>query len=137
MITPAITNSAKREFLQGVHQPGDVYNLALYDAQASLSAETQFYSTAGEVIGEGYIAGGKTLTGYKIIEDDNAAILTFDAATWASSTIRARGALIYNASRNNRALATYDFGREISSLNNNFEVEMPAPTKSQGVIRIA
>jgi hypothetical protein len=44
---------------------------------------------------------------------------------WPGSTIRARGALVYNFSRDNRAVAVLDFGAEVASTNDKFTVTLP------------
>src|SRR5262249_4788055 len=106
MITQAICNSYKTELFQGVHQPGDDYRMALYVASATLSKATTAYTSSGEVAdGGGYTAGGQSLTGFSVALDGDIAVLDFDDAVWAAATITARGALLYNATRANKALA--------------------------------
>lgn len=134
MIKTAVTNSAKQEFLQGVHQPGDVYKLALYTAKANLNASTSAYSASGEIDSKGYDAGGQILSGYSDSSDSGTAIMSFHSPAWEQSSISARGAMIYNASKENKALAVYDFGMEITSTNGKFTATMPAATASTGLI---
>lgn len=134
MIKTAVTNSAKREFLQGVHSPNDVYKIALYSAKAILDAGTPEYTTGSEITGDGYKAGGQTLSGYSDTSDSGTAIMSFHSPVWEKSSISARGAMIYNSSKGNKAVAIFDFGREITSTNGKFTATIPAATASTGLI---
>ena len=49
MITAGLTVSYKRDLLQGVHQPDDVYKMALYTEDAELSPATTHYTATEEV----------------------------------------------------------------------------------------
>ncbi len=115
-ITTAICNSYKQEILEGVHASADTYKIALYTSSATLSASTTAYSSTNEVSGTGYDAGGKTLTGYVSGLSSGTAYITFDDPSWTSSTITARGCLIYNSSKSNKAVACFDFGSDVISV---------------------
>ena len=117
---------AKRDFLSGVHQPGDRYMLALFDANAGLSPATATYDQKGEVEGKSYRPGGMQLRNPKIWMDDNSAYLTFDSVRWVNSTITAHAALIYNASKGNKAIAVLDFGGAYTSTVGDFFLNIPA-----------
>lgn len=136
-ITTAIANSFKLEILQGIHEPGDDYKIALYAAAATLGAGTTAYSATNEVSGAGYTAGGKSLTGYAAALASGVAYLDFADPSWAAATITARGALIYNASKANRAVGVFDFGADVTSTAAAFTVELPAPGAATAVVRIA
>jgi hypothetical protein len=136
-ITAAVTNSFKLEAIQGIHLSTDTYKIALFTSAAALSKATTAYSTTGETSGTGYTAGGQNLTGYSATLDTDTAILDFADPSWASATITARGALIYNASKANRSLVVLDFGADITSTNGPFSVTLPAPTAAAGTLRIA
>ena len=56
--TAAVTDSYKQDILNGVHQPGDTYMVALYTSSATLSKSTTAYTTSNETSGTGYTAGG-------------------------------------------------------------------------------
>lgn len=138
MIAHGLVNSFMGEILQGIHTPSDVYRLALYTSSAIISPATTRYTTDGEVVAEGgYGAGGLTLTGYQVVQFGHIAILDFADPTWPKATIRARGALIYNFSKGNRAVVVLDFGKDITSTNGNFTVTLPPPTADAAVIAIA
>lgn len=135
-ITTAICNSYKKEILQGVHAEGDTYKIALFTSSASLGAATTAYSTTNEVSGAGYTAGGKNLDTPSIDLSGGTAYLTFADPSWTSATITARGCLIYNASKGNKAVAAYDFGGDVVSVNGTFTVDLPAAGASS-LVRIA
>lgn len=135
-ITSGICNSYKQEILEGVHSSSDTYKVALYTSSASLSAATTAYSSTNEVSGTGYTAGGATLSGLSTGLSTSTAYLTFSDPSWADSTITARGCLIYNSSKSNKAVAVFDFGSDVSSVNGTFTVDFPAAGASS-LIRIA
>ena len=80
-----------------------------------------------EVSGTGYDAGGKSLTSVTLTQSGGT--ITFDAAdlTWASSTITARAAVVYDDSLTNDPLICYiDFGADKSSSAGDFELSFNA-----------
>lgn len=135
-ITSALCNSYKQEILEGVHASTDTYKIALFNSNSNLSASTTAYSTSGEVEGDGYSAGGITLTGLSTGLSGSTAYLTFSDPSWANSTITARGCMIYNSSKSNKAVAVFDFGQNVSSVNGTFTVDFPGSGASS-LIRIA
>jgi hypothetical protein len=136
-ITQAFCNSYKLEILQGIHEAADTYKIALYVSTATLSKATTAYTATGEFSGTGYTAGGATLAGFSATLDADTAILDWTTdPTWPNATITARGALIYNATQSNKAVAVLDFGADISSTNGTFTVTLPAPTAAAGLVRI-
>jgi hypothetical protein len=138
-ITQAMCNSFKTELLGGTHDlDTDTIKIALYTSSATLSASTTAYSTTNEVTAStGYTAGGNTLSGAAITLSGSTAIVDFTDTTWSSSTITARGALIYNSSKSNRAIAVLDFGSDKSSTNGDFTIVFPTADASNAIIRIA
>lgn len=136
-ITAAVCTSYKQEVMQGVHEAADTYKIALYTSAATLGASTTAYSATNEVSGTGYTAGGATLSGFSVTVDGTTAVLDFTDPTWANSTITARGALIYNSTQSNKAVAVLDFGADISSTNDTFTITFPAAAAATGLVRIA
>jgi hypothetical protein len=137
-ITQAMCTSFKTELLGGVHDiDTDVIKIALYTSSATLGAATTAYSTSNEASGTGYTAGGNTLTNATISSDGTTAIVDFDNTTWVSSTITARGALIYNSSKANRAIAVLDFGSDKISTDGDFTIQFPVADASNAILRIA
>lgn len=135
-ITTAICNSYKQELLEGVHASGDTYKIALFTDSATLDKATTAYSSTNEVSGAGYDEGGKSLTGFTSGLSTDTAYITFDDPSWSSSTITARGCLIYNSSKSNKAVAVFDFGSNVVSVSGTFTIDFPTAGAS-ALIRIA
>ena len=137
-ITQAMCNSFKTELLGGTHDlDTDVIKIALFTSSATIDASTTAYSTTNEVVGSGYTAGGNTLAGAAISLSGSTAIVDFSDTTWSTATITARGALIYNSSKADRAVAVLDFGADKTSTSGDFTVVFPAADASNAIIRIA
>lgn len=139
MIQQALCNSYKLEAMSGVHQPGDVYKIALYTSAASINKNTTAYTASGEVPdGGGYSAGGIVLVGLVITLDGDVAILDFTTdPVWPAATITARGALIYNASQGDKAIGVLDFGHDVVSTDGPFTVTLPPPAAATALIAFA
>jgi hypothetical protein len=132
-----LTTSFKQDILLGVHDlDTDTIKMALYLATADLGAATTVYTTSGETSGTGYTAGGKTLTGVTVLTADTTAYVDFADPSWDPAAFTARGALIYNASKSNKAIAVLDFGSD-KTATTTFTVQMPANTATSALIRIA
>lgn len=141
-ITSALCTSFKKEVLEGKHNfllsGGDTFKIALYTNAATLGASTTAYSATNEVAnGNGYTTGGATLTRVDPASSGTTAFVDFADVTWSTSTITARGALIYNSSQGNRAVAVIDFGADKSSAGGSFIVTFPAADPTSAIVRIA
>ena len=154
-ITTAMATSFKSELLQGIHNfhngsgggtttttgTGNTFKIALFTSSATMSASTTAYATTNEVSGTGYTAGGNTLTNVDPTTSGTTALTDFADTTWSSSSITARGALIYNSSTTagaaNRAVAILDFGADKTSTSGDFTIQFPAADASNAIIRIA
>lgn len=138
-ISQAMCSSFKQQILLGEHDMDtDVIKIALYTSSATLGASTTVYTTSDEVAnGNGYTTGGNTLTGATVNLSGTTAFVDFSDTTWAASTITARGALIYNSSKSNKAIAVLDFGGDKTSTNGNFTIQFPTNDASSAIIRIA
>jgi hypothetical protein len=110
--------------------------MALYTADADLGAGTLTYTTANEVVGTGYTAGGNVITGVTVLTSGTTAYLDFDDVVWNPAGFTARGALIYNTSLGNLAVAVLDFGAD-KTTTTTFTVQMPANTATSALIRIS
>lgn len=127
-IVTAVCDSYLAEILDGVHQPGDDYKQALYTASATLNRSTTVYSATNEVPDSGtYVAGGQSLAGRTVGLSGTTTYVDFSDMTWTGTTITSGGALIYNATRGNKAVATLKFTPTTVSTNAPFIVEFPAP----------
>ena len=134
--------SFKKELLECVHDflnsGGDTFKIALYTNSASFNAATTAYTTYNEVTGTNYTAGGNTLTSVNPASSGTTAFTDFADTTWSSSTITARGAMIYNdTASGNPAVVILDFGSDKTSTNGDFTVVFPAADASNAIIRIA
>ena len=147
-ITQAMCTSFKVEILNGIHAFGttvvrgsttaDTMYLALYTSSATLDATTTAYTAANEVSGTGYVAAGQALTAVAPTSSGTTAFLDFNDETWTSSTITARGALIYNDTQaGDPAVAVLDFGGDKTSTAGDFTVVFPVADASNAIIRIA
>ena len=135
----AICNSFKQELLQGIHLAADAYMIALYTNSAALTKATTAYAATAEVGASGtYVAGGMALVGFTVALDGDTAYIDWTTdPEWTGATITARGALIYNATRANKAVAVIDFGADKTSTAGSFKVQLPAPAAATALIRIA
>lgn len=136
-IVQTLTNSFKQEVLQGVHDfTTDTFFIALYTEAAELNASTTAYVAGGETSGTGYTAGGQALSGATVSLDGSVAYVDFADAEWSAASFTARGALIYNASKGDRAVAVLDFG-SAKTATNVFTVQMPSNSASAALIRFS
>ena len=136
-ISQVLCTSFKKELLEGTHDfANDTFKIALYTSAATLNADTTVYSTDNEVSGTGYVADDKALSASTVASGDGVGFVNFSDATWASSSFTARGALIYNDDKDDRAVMVLDFGADKTSNNSTFTVGMPANTSTAALIRI-
>lgn len=129
-----LTTQAKLIALQALST--GTLKMALYTANANLDASTLVYTTDNEVVGTGYTAGGNTLTNVTVLTSDTTAYLDFDDVVWDPAVFTARGALIYNTSLSNLAVAILDFGSD-KTTTTTFTVQTPANTDTAALIRFA
>lgn len=137
-ITQAMCSSFKQQLLLGEHDlDTDTIKLALYTSAATLDASTTVYSTSNEVVGSGYTAGGNTLAGATVSLTGTTAFVDFSDTSWTTATITARGALIYNSSKSDKAIAVLDFGSDKTSTAGTFTVQFPVNDATNAIVRIA
>lgn len=129
-----LTTQAKLVALQALAT--GTLKMALYTASADLNAGTLVYTTSDEVVGTGYVAGGNTLTNVTVLASGTTAYLDFDNVVWSPAAFTARGALIYNTSLSNLAVAVLDFGAD-KTATTIFTVQPPANTAEAALIRFA
>jgi len=134
--------SFKGELLEAVHNfknsGGSTFKLALYTDSAGFTAATTAYTATNEVSGAGYSAAGNTLTRVDPSTSGTTALTDFADSAWTSSTITARGALLYNdTASGDPSCIVLDFGADKSSSSGTFTVQFPAADASNAIIRIA
>jgi len=136
-ISQAMCTSFKAEVLDEQHDlVADTIKIALFTSSASLGASTTAYSTSNEVAnGNGYATGGVELTSRAVATSGTTAY--FDAAdpSWTSATFTANGALIYNSSASNKAIAVLAFGGDFTVAGGTFQIVFPA-AGANAIIRI-
>ena len=136
-LSQTLTTSFKQQLLQGVHDfDTDTFKVALYTASADLNDTTTAYNvaTAGQVADTGnYSAGGAT-TATSVSVTGTVAFVNFGNVSWTAA-LTARGALIYNSSKSDKAVAILDFGADKTSVTT-FTVTMPANTSTTALIRL-
>ncbi len=137
MITAGLTNSFKEQLLLGQHDlETDTLKIALYASSAVLGPDTLVYTSAEEVSGTGYVAGGETLVNVSVNLSNGIAYASFDNPTWIAATFSTRGALIYNASKANKSIAVLNFGIDQTVLSQSFQIQLPPNNPDAALIRI-
>jgi len=143
-ITTAMCNTFKQELLGGVHDlDTDSLKVALIKASPSgtYGAATANYSdvtgNSDEASGTNYSAGGQVLDSASITLSGTTAFVDFADEVFSNLTISADGAIIYNSSQSNKAIAVFNFGSTVTSTAGDFTVVFPAADASNAVIRIS
>ena len=137
-------SSFKQELLGGVHDL-DTHTLKIALIKSSMSgtygAATANYSdvtgNSDEATGTNYSAGGQNLDSGTIALSGTTATVDFADEVFSNLTITARGAIIYNSSASNKAIAVFDFGGDVSATSGDFTIVFPTADASNAVIRIA
>ena len=134
--------SFKVEILKAVHNftnsTGNTFNIAMYTNSASFTAATTAYTATNEVSGTAYVAKGNTLVNVTPTSSSTTALTDFSDSTWSSSTITARGAMIFNdTASGDPSVIILDFGSDKSSSSGDFTIVFPTADSSSAIIRIA
>jgi hypothetical protein len=140
--------SFKVEILKAVHDftasTGDTFKIALLKAAASGSgtfgAATTNYSDLGAdelATGSGYTQDDQTLVSITPVADGTTAICDFDNTTWSAATFTTSGALIYNSSASDAAVAVLSFGGDQQVSSGDFQIQFPTAAAATAIIRIA
>ena len=145
-ITTAMCNSFKQELLGGVHDL-DTHSLKLALIKPSptgnFNKSTTNYSdltaNSDEATGTNYTAGGQVLDSpvISIPSGTDTAIVDFADEVFSNLTISADGAIIYNSSQSNKAIAVFDFGSTVTDTSGDFTIVFPTNDQNNAVIRIS
>ena len=141
--TNAICNSFKKELLEATHNfsnpGGNSFKLEMYTNSAALGKSTTSFTTGGQVSSPsgGYSSGGKALVNTGTSIATNTAITDFADLSFVGVTLTARGALIYNDTNGDKAVAVLDFGGDKTATAGTFTIQFPAFTTSAAILRIA
>ena len=122
-------NSAVDDMARGaIDFDTDTFKVMLVSSSYNADKDThdKRNDVTNEVSGTGYTAGGVTsvCTVTKDTTNDRVT-LSFAAVSWASSTITARGAVIYKSTgtaSNDNLVAYNDFGSDVASASGTFTV---------------
>ena len=144
-ITTAVCNTFKTGLLAAVYNftqtSGNVFKIALYTSSATINIDTTEYTTGNEVASGGkYTTAGKSLTvgSQTYTLKTSTACVDFANVTWETSTITARGALIYNDSATgDKSVCALNFGADKTSTSGTFTIQFPDLTDTEAIIRIA
>ena len=143
-ITSAVCTSFKQEILVGTHNftatTGNAFKIALYTSSASLGAGTTAYSTSNEITnssGTAYTAGGASLTSVTPTTDGTTAVCDFADVSFSSASFTANGALIYNDTQSDKAVAVIAFGGDKTVTRGTFTIQFPTADATNAIIRIA
>lgn len=134
-IVTGLCETYKRELLEGVHAIRDDYRMALYVDGASLGAATVRYGGEFEASGDGYETGGALVPNMRVESVGGEFYIDFDAVVWPRVSVAVDGCLIYNASKDNRAVAVFNFGETLLARNGKIEVETPS-SGTRGIVRL-
>ena len=125
-ITQAMCTQFKRDVMLGLHDlASDTIKIALYTSSASLGAATTAYTT-----------GGETLASASVINNSTSGCFDATDPEWTSATFTARGALIYNDTESDLAIAVLDFGGDFTVAGGTFKIVFPAQTASNAIVRL-
>jgi hypothetical protein len=136
-----VYNSFKRDIMNGAIDMDAAAALKCMLVTSSytpdIDAHTKKSDITNEVVGAGYTAGGAELTA-TVTVDNSSDKGIFDASdlTWGSSTITARGAVIYKDTglpSTSPLICYVDFGTNKSSTNGDFTIQWA----STGIITLS
>jgi len=167
-INQAMCGSYKKEITVGIHFwlthsrgdgssiAADTFKIAMFtSSRTDANEDLTGYTTANEVSGTAYSAGGAALGSVTLGLSDNSssvptAFLDFADTTWSTSTISsARVAVIYNSTLSGAGtggtvthsayptVCVIDFGGDKSSSSGDFTIQYPANDANNAIIRIA
>ena len=144
-ITSAICTSFKQELLTGTHNftatSGNTFKIALFTSSATLGASTTAYDATNNEItnssGTAYTAGGATLTSVTPTTSGTTAFCDFADVSFTSASFTANGALIYNSSQSDKAVAAIAFGGDKTVTSGTFTIQFPTADATDAIIRLA
>lgn len=135
-----VYNSFKRDIMNGgINLSSDTIKVALVTSSyvADQDVHDNFDDITNEVSGTGYTAGGATLANKAVTADntDNEGVFDADDVTWGTSTITARGAVVYKSTgtaSTSKLICYIDFGSDKTSTGGNFTITWGA----EGIVNL-
>ena len=105
-----------------------------------MGASTTAFTTSEEITnssGTAYTSGGATLTSVTPTSDSTTAVCDFADVSFTSASFTANGALIYNSSESNAAVAAIAFGADKTVSSGTFTIQFPTAGATTAIIRLA
>lgn len=150
-ITTEMCNSFKTELLKGEHNlETDTLRIALIKESptGSYGKGTTNYSDLGsdelaDATGNytrDDASNNLDISGINVSLVNDTAIVDFPDHVFSNLTVSADGALIYNASVSNKAIAVFTFGTTVTSTSGDFTIVFPggsSPDDTNAVVRIS
>lgn len=135
-----VYNSFKKQLLDGgINFGTSNINVMLVTSSYTPNQDTDDFQddVTNEVEGTGYVAGGTVLSGGTVTQDntDNEAVYDASDVTWGTSTITARGAVLYKdtgVGSTSPLIAYLDFVSDKISSSGNFTIQW----NSEGIINL-
>lgn len=135
-----VYNSFKKNIMNGaIDLDTDTIKVALVTSLYTPNIDTHedMADVTNEVTGTGYTAGGAELASKTVTADTTDDEGVFDAAdvTWTTSTITARGAVVYKSTgtaANDLLICYFDFGSDKASSAGNFTITWNA----EGIVNL-
>lgn len=135
-----IYNSFKRDIMNGgIDLDTDTIKVALVTSSYTPNQDTHdnFDDVTNEVSGTGYSAGGASLANKTVTADttDDEGVFDADDVTWPTSTITARGAVIYKSTgvaSTSKLICYIDFGSDQISSAGDFTIAW----NSEGILNL-
>jgi len=151
-----LSTQFKIDLMVGTHNftnsSGNTFKLAMFTNSAeptqgsfggsgsTMNGSITTYSNNNQVSGTNYNTGGGNLTNITPTNPGSGTTATasFQPLTFSTVTISgARGAIIYNSSQSNKAVAILDFGADKAASAGDFQIVFPTNNASNAIIRIA
>lgn len=135
-----IYNSFKKKLLNGeIDLAAATIKVMLVTSGYTPDADSHDFKddVTNEVSGTGYTAGGATLAGKSVTQDntDDEGVFDADDIVWASSSITARGAVIYKdtgTASTSPIIAYVNFGDDKTTYGTDFKIQWNA----EGVLNL-
>ena len=135
-----IFNSFKQKIMDGsIDLANDTIRVALVTSSYTPDQDSHedYADITNEVVGTGYVAEGAALANKAVTKDntDNEGVFDADDVTWSSSTITARGAIVYKDSGTAGTswfVAYFDFGSDKTSTSGDFTITWGA----EGIVNL-
>lgn len=130
-MSSVVYNNFKEEVLKGTFNlASDTIKVALVTSSymPNIDSHTTYSDITNEVSGTGYSSGGATLANKTVTQDDSNERGVFDAddVSWTSSTITAKGAVLYDTTASNKLICYVDFGTDYTTVAGTLQITWSA-----------